>query len=580
MSSTTIYMSAGTWYKDQSSGTHSTDSWLRSTRKYGSTIGYGAVIQFEIPNSLKYKRVTSATLRYYTKFILGGSESTSATDTGMDIAPYITTPSAISQITGVNLESYGELGEFVNVEAYSSYGGSYPSWRVADITSIFSSNLYQDTYFTVILRGWPGYNSDVYAAIGGINSGYAATLTLEYEDVIQQPPSPSYPVGTYVNENTDILFAWAWNSSTSAVQASVQLEYKLSTASEYTVVSLTQTTHTYLLSGGLAQGTYQWRIKGTNDAGETSDYSGVAEFNVVGKPAVPVINEVPNRALTAITWNTTDQNSYDITLTDVNGKTLIDDTVASSVSSYKPNLFLKGTYTVGIRTRNSTGLVSDWAYKTFSITAAGPTAPVMQLYQNDSQVNIVVEITSGNQYAVMRTDEITGKEEILGIMEAGTFKDATFGFDIPYKYVVRAWSTGGYTDSVPARICYPKIAVVLETDDDELIIEKSEETFLPYAEDYNGDMAVYNCIGRDLPIVEHGTYESRAFKTRLYIREGQKERLVAMAKKDRIFYRDYSGRAFPVAIQPPISFDRWMNDGYMANIVFIRIADTEVVVNV
>ena len=43
----------------------------------------------------------------------------------------------------------------------------------------------------------------------------------------------------------------------------------------------------------------------------------------------------------------------------------INETVASSATTYKPNLLLKGTYTVGIRYRNSTGLSSDWAYKVF-----------------------------------------------------------------------------------------------------------------------------------------------------------------------------------------------------------------------
>ena len=120
-----------------------------------------------------------------------------------------------------------------------------------------------------------------------------------------------------------------------------------------------------------------------------------------------------------------------------------------------------------------------------------------------------------------------------------------------------------------------------EYGDDELEIDKSEEIYLPYTEDITGEMAVYNCIGRELPVVEHGAFESRAFKTRLYIEdEDQKERLVAMSRKDRIYYRDYSGRAFPVAIQPPITFARWMSEGYMAEMTFIRIADTEVVVNV
>lgn len=573
MSQVTLNVSASTWILQGNSSTHSTDTSLNTSRYYENSNNYFAVLQFTIPNTYRYKRITKATLKFYTR------KDGGFTQTGASVAPY-NAGAVLSTLTGANYETLGTLGEWVTVEPYSNYGASYPKWRTADVTSLYSSNLNSNTYFTVFVSAFPGYPSSP-ATIDGYGATNAAQLILDYEDQAQLPPTPSYPAGTYVNENTDILFAWAWNSATAAVQASVQLEYKLKTAGSYTAVSLTQTSHTYLLSGGLAQGTYQWRIKGTNDAGETSDYSEVVEFNVVGKPATPVINAVPNKALTEITWNANDQNAFDITLTDSNGKVLIDESVASSESSYKPNIFLKGTYSVGIRTRNSTGLVSDWSYKAFSVTAAGPTKPTIRLLQNDAQVFVSVTTTSGIKYAVVRKEDREGADEqILGLIEGDTFMDATFGFGIPYRYVVRAWSTGGYTDSDPERICYPKSAIVLETDDDELVIDKSEETYLPYAEDVDGDMAIFNCTGRELPIVEHSEFESRIFRSKLYIHDYQKERLAAMGKKNRVYYRDYSGRTFPVAIQPPINFERWMGDGYMADLQFVRISETEVVVNV
>ena len=255
--------------------------------------------------------------------------------------------------------------------------------------------------------------------------------------------------------------------------------------------------------------------------------------------------------------------------------------MASSESLYKPNVFLKGSYTVGIRTRNSTGLMSDWSYKAFNITAAGPSKPNMTLFQDDTQVRVVVDIAGDATYAVIRTEDRAGADEvILGYVSSGPFIDRTFGFGIPCKYVVRAYSTGGYTDSDPARICYHKSAVVLETDDDEIVIDRSEEKFLPYSEDIIGEMAVFKCVGRVLPVVEHGEYESREFRSRLYIDDDKKERLAAMSRKNRIFYRDYSGRAFSVAIQPPVNFTRYMDSGYIADIQFVRIAEQEVVVNV
>ena len=573
MGSALLTLSKGTWIFNQEQTPHTSDNLMRSVWQ---TDGFTAVAQFTIPSNLRYKRFTNATLIIYST---AGSSGGYDQGTGLKISPY-KTGDTLDSLIWSNVAALGERGDIITVEPLSWTSDSFPRWRYIDITSIFTSNLVDATYFTVMMNAAPGFGYS-YTGIGNTSlTDYETKLSLTYEDVPQLPPSPSYPVGTYVNENTDLLYAWNWEATTGATQAAVQLEYKLKTAESWTVVSLTQTTHTYLLTGGLSQGVYQWRIKGTNDAGEVSDYSSVAEFSVVGQPATPVIDDVPNKALTTITWTTADQNAFDIEIIDSNNKKVVVDSVASATASYKPNVFLSGSYTAKVRVRNSTGLVSEWGTKAFTINAAGPSKPTFLLLQNDTHVSITTTVASNTNYAVVRTNTDTGEEKVLGKMTAGAFTDSTFGFGISYKYVVRAWASGGYTDSDPNYICYQKSAIVLETSDDELEIDKSEDVYLPYAEDISNETAVYNCIGRELPVVEHGAFSSRAFKSRLYIHEDQKERLVAMAKKDRIYYRDYSGRTFPVAINPPISFERWMGEGYMADINFIRIADTEVVVNV
>lgn len=576
MGSSLLTLTKGTWIAKNNQQVHSSDNLLRTSVTPDHET---AVVQFTIPQSIRYKRFIGATLIFYTT---AASSSGPDYGAGAKISAY-KTGNTLDQLIYNNLGTLGEVTDVVQAEpnVLNPNYGTFPRWRYLDVTGIFKDNIVDKTYFTVLVNAMPGIG-DYYAGIGNTSlTDYETKLSLDYEDVPQLPPSPSYPVGTYVTENTDLLFAWNWEATTGATQAAVQLEYKLKTAESWTTVSLTQTNHTYLLTGGLAQGVYQWRIKGTNDAGEVSDYSSIAEFNVVGQPAAPVIDNVPNKALTTITWATTDQNAFDIQIIDSNNKTVINDSVASSVASYKPNIFLKGSYTAKVRVRNSTGLVSDWGTKAFTINAAGPSKPTIRLFQDDTQITIETDTAASTNYAVIRQEGEDGAEEILGTMTAGKFTDSTFGFDRQYKYIVRAWATGGYTDSDPERVCYPKISIVLQTEDDELEIDKSEEIYLPYTEDITGEMAVYNCIGRELPVVEHGAFESRAFKTRLYIEdEDQKERLVAMSRKDRIYYRDYSGRAFPVAIQPPITFARWMSEGYMAEMTFIRIADTEVVVNV
>ena len=582
MSSTSIMMSAGTWIRQYDSNNHSSDTELRCIRRYKNDSVFGAltaVLQFPIPSSLKYKKITSAKIRYYCKYWYYQYE-TASRETGMEVAPFITDGQALYTLTGANYESKGQLGAWKTVEPFNRYV-TYPCERTADVTDLLTGNVSSDGYFTVFMAGMPGWVADgVEAHISSLGTGHEAYLDIIYEDVTQLAPTPTYPVNANVNENQEVLFTWAWNSSTEAVQAAVQLEYKLKTAQNYTVVSLTQTGHTYKLTSGLAQGTYQWRIKGTNDASETSAYSGVVEFNVVGKPALPVINAVPNRTLTEITWNAVGQLAADITLIDSSGNVLVDQTIASQSSSFKPEMFLKGTYTFGVRVRNETGISSDWAYRTFSITAAGPAKPAIRLFQDYAQVKININKDDNLKYAIIRKEDVeNAPEKILAVITEDEYIDKTFALETLHRYVVRAYSTGGYTDSDPARaICHSE-TVIIESDDDEVILDRSESQFLPYVEDAATEFAAFNTVGREYPIVEHGENETWAFRSNLFVTEEQKAKLRIMAKQNKLFYRDYAKRCFPVAIEG-LNFTRYMNRGYIAEIQFIRIAEEEVLVNV
>lgn len=596
MANTTITMSAGTWYKDRDNVNHSSDTWLKSTwevtNRRDEFVQFNTVLQFSIPSNLKYKRIKKVQLSFYSKSIWNGYEKNTRGYDGIIIRPYNADGQALYSLTGQNINNYGELGEPVTIVPYTEWAAiTYPAWRTCDVTSIFESNLHvddnQDVYFALQMNVLPGYSvnrqfwaeSSTYALIGSLASGNAAYLTIDYEDVPQAAPGPAYPVGTYVNENTDLLFSWAWNSSTQAVQAAVQLEYKLASAQNYTVVSLTQTAHSYTLVGGLPQGAYVWRIKGTNDAGETSDYSNVAEFTVIGKPGVPVINNPTNAALTTITWQATDQNSFDITLKDSEGKIILSDTRASSATSYTPSLLLKGTYTVGIRYRNSSGLSSDWAYKVFSITAAGPAKPGLTLYGEAENARLVITRESNINYVIMRAEDETRDFEIIGVFDADTYIDKTAKFNTGYSYKVRAYATAGYTDSDVAHFRCNSEKVAIQTADLDIFLDRSEEEFLPYNEEATREMATYKCPGRQYAIVEHSESDEVVFTTSLFVTEKQKAQVTEIAKEDYIYYRDYSKRAFPVAIRR-LSFSRFMKEGYIANIEFIRIAKKEVVINV
>ena len=139
MSSTSIMMSAGTWIRQYDSNNHSSDTELRCIRRYKNDSVFGAltaVLQFPIPSSLKYKRITSAKIRYYCKYWYYQYE-TANRETGMEVAPFITDGQALYTLTGANYESKGQLGAWKTVEPFNRYV-TYPCERTADVTDLLT----------------------------------------------------------------------------------------------------------------------------------------------------------------------------------------------------------------------------------------------------------------------------------------------------------------------------------------------------------------------------------------------------------------------------------------------------------
>ena len=144
MGSTSINASAGTWIATGSSGTHGSDTLLRNGVRYEhlynrtGTNCY-AILQFSIPSSLKYKRITFAQVKFYSHWYNGGSEVTQYYGpTGMEAAPYIINSGvALSSLTGANFETNGTLGEWITVEPFGYYDVKYyPRWRNVDVSSM------------------------------------------------------------------------------------------------------------------------------------------------------------------------------------------------------------------------------------------------------------------------------------------------------------------------------------------------------------------------------------------------------------------------------------------------------------
>ena len=536
-----------------------------------------ALLRFQRPNALKYSRITKAVLHLTLSGILDyeGSLSSKIYENGC-MATY-TTDKALSAVAWRNYRE-GVTGDWSQIPGmYSQNVVNAPKSYDADITSFYNGDLSGTEFTLVIAAGIP--TSDLSTGSTWVEPS-STYLTLTYEPGTQPAPTPLYPKDQTIIESSSTLFSWQFNSETEAVQTAAELQYKNVEDENYTTVSLTQATPSYMLQQALPVGSYQWRVKVTNDAGTTSSYSEVAYFNIIGRPASPIINEPANKTLTEITWNTVDQQSCEIILADVNGVELYHETLAKSEAVYRPNFFLNGSYMFSVRVMNASALWSDWAQRAFTISAAGPSAATLTLVTvaGDPAVNLSYTLPQNVSAVLMRS--LNDVEKVLAHLDPleTTYRDDTVAGNQNYKYWIRTYEDG-YTDTAKITTSVSFEGSILNGSKGSLNLKVSEEKFLPHAETVSRAFEVMNFSGREYPMIERGEFTTVEISKRFFVTPSEKITLDSLCKEEHVLYRDTKGNAFPAAVKSA-EYNAYMNEGYLTTISLIRLYEEEVLINV
>ena len=282
-----------------------------------------------------------------------------------------------------------------------------------------------------------------------------------------------------------------------------------------------------------------------------------------------MIQSIENKCLPCIRWNAADQCAFEIELAYGDEK-LIQETVYSGVSEYLPQMFLSGTYTVTIRTRNSIDLWSDKASKTFVINPTAPAAPRLTVRQDGARVILEAEHEEGTKLAVIRDGEI------IAVTEASEYEDNTAISGAEYEYKVRAYADG-YSDSetVSAMISYE--GFILQNDEKEVNCKVSEQRFLQMSMKNEIESYLVQYEGREYPVLETGTAKSQTITRTVTVTEDQHEDLVEISRGPA-FYRDNEGNALDCAVSIG-SCNRYMNKGYSLTLEITRLEKEEVLLN-
>lgn len=579
MSTTTIYCTRDTYVSSYSKNTNHAGASQLFTDKPGETDIIGkdtkqtALLQFAIPKDIQYKQITKAVLHYY----YGSALPSSAVMSGVYYTPYLIN-NTTAAVTYNTVGALGTLGE--NKKVTRSYAGG--DWIAEDITDIFTNNLTNGIFSVFIGAGIATPDDDeslAYSYIGGSSGSRASYLVITYEDVEQLPPTITFPSDVYVRQGESILFSWVYNSLTAATQASVTLEWKPESASKYNVITLNQTAQSYMADIEFPAGTIDWRIKVTNDVGETSAYS-EAKFVVIGKPSVPIITDVKNRTLTEITWNASDQCVYDIAITDEVGNILLSETVHSGEMSYKPQMFLaNGTYNIRLRTKNSIELWSDYVSKTITINAVAPVQPTLALLSETAKVTISAGHAEGTKAAVLRSEN-GGEFEVISILEDGVtdFVDDTVKSGAAYTYKVRVYAEG-YADSASRSVSFDFEGIYLQGGGMLIHMTKAEDTYLTHSEALSQDVALTFYSGRKHPVAERGEHTTRRAQKKAFIAFEEKCLFETIVASENVFYRDSDGNALACVVSS-LQYTRYHKDGYHVSFEITEVEKEGVVINV
>lgn len=510
-----------------------TNLYVSTSKREASSRITTALLQFQTPPELKYKKIVSAYLKY--TYYASATVSTYP-DIGYLYEFYLASLSADSSIAGItnnSLSSYGEYGTTMVAHTDALYlsSGSGSKALSIEISDLFKNNIYND-YFTSAVTCWKQISSSAYI------SSSSVSLVITYDDILPLADTPIYPLDVYLNQSDPITFRWKFNSESQVTQSSFELKWKRRTDASYTTLSTGGTDLKYLApANAFPTGEIDWSITSVDILGSVTP-TAYGSFTVVGKPSAPNITSVKNDALTTITWNSTDQSARELQILK-DGVVVISENASSPGTEYSPKLFLKnGSYEFRIRIMNKYGYWSDWTSYIFAISAMEPSKPTISHYVDKG--NVVLEVSNGTGRVFLYRVEDEA-ETLISELDESTYIDRTMKFNSSVKYFARSYSNG-VVDSDIVSVYVSIDGFALSLDGEMLRFHLSEDQFLSLGESLSTEKILTYYDGRELPVMESSEHISHNIDRKSFVakRDFSLFRKILLSKAP-ILYRDSEG---------------------------------------
>ena len=182
------------------------------------------------------------------------------------------------------------------------------------------------------------------------------TLTTAEAAPTAKPVSPS---GIVVDATIANRFSWQHIISTGTPQSKADLQWSADGTTWNAIATVTGEKQYYdVPANTFASGTKYWRVRTYNTDGTASEWSDKAEFIAINAPSAPPIVIQSTGPRPKITWQTTEQEAYELTLSDGYAS----GTIYGTEKAWRSPVYIAdGSYTVSVRVQNQYGMWSEWS---------------------------------------------------------------------------------------------------------------------------------------------------------------------------------------------------------------------------
>lgn len=193
------------------------------------------------------------------------------------------------------------------------------------------------------------------------NSGTTTTSAWQEITTTDVTPSckPVSPSGIVIDATIVNRFSWQHIISTGTPQSKADLQWSADGTTWNTLATVTGENQYYdVPANTFTSGTKYWRVRTYNTDGTASAWSEKAEFIAINAPSAPSIVIQSTGPRPRITWQTSEQEAYQLTLS--NG--YASGTVYGTEKAWRSPVYLAdGSYTVRVRVQNKYGMWSEWS---------------------------------------------------------------------------------------------------------------------------------------------------------------------------------------------------------------------------